>query len=197
MKFLLSTPWTVVRFIKLKSPTVRERYAANWGTLQQPIQAEHRQAGDLSGACSTSCWRIAQNFSLSLSLSLSLSSFSSRYLSLCWWSILTECENGCIATVLLSRSPLPWLFWCGRLLEETLWRLLFIGKGHSHICIWSLWETERMREKHEGYSQFSKRNNLSCHPSHFSLWTNKGRKGRGEKGGSVRETLSRFSFSCI
>lgn len=122
-------------------------------------------------------------------LSLSLSSFSSRYLSLCWWSILTECENGCIATVLLSRSPLPWLFWCGRLLEETLWRLLFIGKGHSHICIWSLWETERMREKHEGYSQFSKRNNLSCHPSHFSTWTNKGRKRRGKKGGGVYERL--------
>lgn len=50
MKFLLSTPWTVVRFIKLESPTVRERYAPNWGTLQQPIQTEHRQAGVLSGA---------------------------------------------------------------------------------------------------------------------------------------------------
>lgn len=62
MKFLLPTPWTVVRFIKLKSPTVRGRYAPNWGTLQQPIKTEYRQAGVLSEACSRSCWRITQNF---------------------------------------------------------------------------------------------------------------------------------------
>ena len=73
MKFLLSTPRTVVRFIKLKSPTARERYAPKWGTLQQPIGTEHRQAGVLSAACSRSCWRITPNFFFSVLPSLLIS----------------------------------------------------------------------------------------------------------------------------
>lgn len=149
-KFLSSTPWTVVRFIKLKSPTMRGRYPPNWGTLQQPIKTAHQQAGVLSGASSGSCWRITPNFFFSPSLLISM------LIEYFWLNV-----NVCIASVALPLSP-PLVILvrernCSWLLEETLWRLLFIGKGHSHICICrSLWETERMREKHEGYSKLFK-----------------------------------------
>lgn len=49
-----------------------------------------------------------------------------------------------------------------------------------------------MRQMHGGYSQFFKINNLSCNPSHFFPGQIKEERG----GGSVRENLYRFFFSC-
>lgn len=123
-------------------------HTPNWGTLQQPIMTEHQQRGVQSGASSRSCWRITQLF------------FSSPpYLSLCRWSIPTACENVCIATVLLS-PPLVILVReknCGWLLEETLWRPLFIGERDTVTFASGAYERQKdwegMRETHDGYSK--------------------------------------------
>lgn len=129
MKFVLSTLWTFVRFIKLESPTVKERYAPIWGKTQQPIGARQHKTGILSGSASKSCWRITSNFPLCFPVLTYLYADGGLRL------------NRCIAKVLLSHSPLPWLFWYSTESAAHFWKnpsgdWLFIGRTHSHICIW-------------------------------------------------------------
>lgn len=154
VEFLLSRPSTVVRVIKPKSPTVREWNPPNWGTSQQLIRRQHWRAGNQSGVCT--CWLF---FSLLFPHSPLLSYPCAD--GTLWLNVRMflhpphpHTPNPHLPTFVLVRQKN-----CGWLLEETLWRLLFIGKGQSHICIWSLWGTEVQRENEkmlEGYSPFLK-----------------------------------------
>lgn len=144
VEFLLLPPSAVGRVIKPKSPTVREWNSPNRGLQNQPIRTQHPKAGYQSGVCAG--WRDPRE-----TFFFFFSPLHFPHSPLLGY----HCADGTLWLNVRPPTPPPPRVCSGA--AEKLWltpgrnpvAATIYRKGQSHICIWSLWETEARWENEE------------------------------------------------
>lgn len=199
VKFLSSTPWTAVRFIKLKSPTVKERYTHQTGAGRNSqwrhctkTQASYQQPALGCG-----------DESLQTFLSLSLSPYSPLvtylYADGVFWlnarmAVLPQyCSHIRSSLGYFGVVEKLWLTPGRNPLAATIYREG--TQSHLHLQLMRDRNMKKEWEKAWRIQSISEINNLSSNLSNFFPGQIKEEKVRGKKRGcSVRETSSRFFF---